>query len=47
MKDLVKKCQVKINSEKYIDEKSIDEYITQDTNRKNGVYDDNNDIISN
>ena len=27
-------------------EKSIDEYIIQDTNRKNGVYDDNNDIIS-
>ena len=27
-------------------EKSIDKYILQDTNRKNGVYDDNNDIIS-
>ena len=27
-------------------EKSIDKYIIQDTNRKNGVYDDNNDIIS-
>ena len=27
-------------------EKSIDEYIIEDPNRKNGVYDDNNDIIS-
>ena len=40
------KCQDKANSDMLTGEKSIDEYIIQDTNRKNGVYDDNNDIIS-
>ena len=42
----INKCQDKANSDRLTGEKSIDEYIIQDTNRKNGVYDDNNDIIS-
>ena len=42
----INKCQDKANSDRLMGEKSIDEYIIQDTNRKNGVYDDNNDIIS-
>ena len=42
----INKCHYKANSDKLTGEKSIDEYIIEDPNRKNGVYDDNNDIIS-
>ena len=42
----INKCQDKANSDRLTGEKSIDKYIIEDTNRKNGVYDDNNDIIS-